>query len=129
MGFYSLSHIFILLTWKMCLAGMCVAVAGFSFGALFAWATRLPRPQIVAISLETALQNGSIAFILLKLSFPSPYSDMAALPPIAQMLMCSIVLWTICSVYKIYASRCAPRHADAVESDAKADLETSLPLM
>ena len=113
----------------MCLAGMCVAVAGFSFGALFAWATRLPRPQIVAISLETALQNGSIAFILLKLSFPSPYSDMAALPPIAQMLMCSIVLWTICSVYKIYASRCAPRHADAVESDAKADLETSLPLM
>ncbi len=124
-----MSHIFILLTWKMYLAGMCVAVAGFSFGAVFAWAARLPRPQIVAISLETALQNGSVGFILLKLSFPSPYSDMAALPPIAQMLMCSIVLWTICSVYKIYASRCAPRHADAVESDAKADLETSLPLM
>jgi len=105
----------------MCLAGMCVAVAGFSFGALFAWATRLPRPQIVAISLETALQNGSIAFILLKLSFPSPYSDMAALPPIAQMLMCSAVMWTILATYKIYVRCCKPRCCpdDPKEPDIK----------
>jgi hypothetical protein len=36
--------------------------------------------QIIAISLETAIQNGGIAFIVLSLTFPSPYSDMGLLP-------------------------------------------------
>ena len=33
---------------------------------------RLTRPQITAVSVETAFQNGSIAFVLLKISFPEP---------------------------------------------------------
>ena len=31
------------------------------------------RPQIIAISLETAIQNGGIAFVVIGLTFPSPY--------------------------------------------------------
>ena len=39
--------------------------------------------QIVAISLETAIQNGGIAFVVLGLTFESPISDMANMPIIA----------------------------------------------
>ena len=46
---------------------------GYLFGAFFAWVCRQQRPQIVAISLETAIQNGGIAFVVMNLTFPSPY--------------------------------------------------------
>ena len=38
--------------------------------------------QIIAISLETAFQNGGISFIILNLTFESPISDMANIPMI-----------------------------------------------
>ena len=34
----------------------------------------------MAISLETAIQNGGIAFVVVNLTFESPYSDMATIP-------------------------------------------------
>ena len=46
---------------------------GYLFGAVFAWICQQSRPQIVAISLETAIQNGGIAFVVMNLTFPSPY--------------------------------------------------------
>ena len=42
--------------------------------------SRQGRAQIIAISLETAMQNGGIAFLVLNLTFESPYSDMAVMP-------------------------------------------------
>ena len=87
-----MSHIFILLTWQLLVAGLCVAVAGFIFGALFAWITRLKRGQIIAVSLETAMQNGNIALVLLRGSLPMPYADIAALTPISQVLMTTAIL-------------------------------------
>lgn len=93
LGFYSLSHIFILFTWQLAVAGLCVSVAGFIFGATFAWITRLNRAQIIAVSLETAMQNGNIAFVLLKMSLPKPYSDIAALTPISQIIMTMTILF------------------------------------
>lgn len=95
LGFYSMSHIFILLDWTLLVAGLCVTIAGFLFGGLFAWITRLGRPQIIAVSLETAMQNANIAFVLLKTTLPTPYSDMAALPPIAQILMTTSILFVL----------------------------------
>ena len=45
--------------------------------------TLVTSAQIVAISLETAIQNGGIAFVVLGLTFESPISDMANMPIIA----------------------------------------------
>lgn len=42
---------------------------------------RLKPSQITAVSIETAFQNGGIAFVLLKISLPEPYGDLAAVPP------------------------------------------------
>jgi len=118
LGFYTLSHIFILLEWRMLVAGLGVAASGFIFGALFAWMARLNRAQIIAVSMETALQNGNIAFILLKVSLPTPYSDIAALPPIAQILMVSIILFALYFARKFYEC-CLKKSSTSLEDVAK----------
>lgn len=102
-----MSHIFILLDWTLLTAGLAVTVAGFLFGAFFAWITRLGRPQIIAVSLETAMQNANIAFVLLKTTLPTPYSDIAALPAIAQILMTTSILFVFFGI--IMAYRCVKK--------------------
>jgi sodium/bile acid cotransporter 3/5 len=48
---------------------------------------RLEIPQITAVSIETAFQNGGIAFILLRLSLPEPFGDLASVAPVAQLMI------------------------------------------
>lgn len=52
--------------------------------------SRLKKPQIIAVSIETAFQNGSIAFIILQLSLPSPFNDIATVGPIAQLIFTGV---------------------------------------
>ena len=47
---------------------------------------RLKVAQITAVSIETAFQNGGIAFILLQLSLPKPYGDIAAVAPVRKFI-------------------------------------------
>ncbi|EFX76606.1 hypothetical protein DAPPUDRAFT_248773 [Daphnia pulex] len=120
LGFYSMSHIFILLDWTLLTAGLAVTVAGFVFGAFFAWITRLGRPQIIAVSLETAMQNANIAFVLLKTTLPTPYSDIAALPAIAQILMTTSILFIffgIIMAYRCVKNRGCKKKEDKVEEE------------
>lgn len=120
LGFYSMSHIFILLDWTLVLAGLSVTIAGFLFGGLFAWITRLGRPQIVAVSLETAMQNANIAFVLLKTTLPTPYSDIAALPPIAQILMTTSILFVLFGI--VMTHKCIKKRRDKT-TDEKPQVE------
>jgi hypothetical protein len=39
------------------------------------------------VSIETAFQNGGIAFILLKMSLPEPLGEMASVAPVAQLMI------------------------------------------
>jgi len=73
-------HFFYLVSWRHIVSGMSLGVLGYIFGAACAAMARMGKPQIIAISLETAMQNGGIAFVVLNLSFPSPLSDMGLLP-------------------------------------------------
>ncbi len=98
------------MTGKMVTAGFLIAGCGYVFGALLAWAfryfkvyiksfssfvsnryisdlNRLNKSQITAVSIETAFQNGSIAFILLRISLPEPYGDLASVAPVAQLII------------------------------------------
>ncbi len=86
-GVYVNLFIFQLIDFQMVLAGFLVAGAGYLFGATLAWLCRLSLPQIKAVSIETAFQNGGIAFILLKVSLPPPYGDLATVAPVAQLVI------------------------------------------
>ena len=77
-GVYINIFIFLLMTPAMFLAGFIVAIAGYLFGAGLAKLFKLNRGQIVAVAIETSFQNGTIAFILLKISLQEPYGELAA---------------------------------------------------
>lgn len=93
--FYLYWHVFLMFTWNIVFAGAAVAICGYSLGAISAWAFKLERKQIVAISIETAYQNGGIAFILLLLSLPQPDATIAGVPAIAQLLLTGQPLWFV----------------------------------
>ena len=109
-GVYINLYVFQLITGKMVLAGFIVAGAGYLFGGVMAWICRCgtsktvvfgiespsifpslcPRlnfSQIIAVSIETAFQNGGIAFILLKVSMEPPFGEMACVAPVAQLVI------------------------------------------
>ena len=92
-------YIFSHLTWWIGLAGLSVAMAGYVLGAITAALFGLNRNQIVAVSIETALQNPGIAFVLLQLSLKQPDSDLAAIPIVAQLFMTGIPMWIVYLLY------------------------------
>ena len=61
------------------------------------------RPQIVAISLETAIQNTGMAYFILTLSFPSPLAEIG-LVPVISFFFCSTgpILLVVYAFYEAY---------------------------
>jgi len=101
-GIYINLFIFLLITPLMILAGFIVAIAGYLFGALFAWILQLKLPQITAVAIETSFQNGGIAFILLKMSLEEPFGELASVAPVAQLMITGLPLWLLLACLKIY---------------------------
>eukprot|EP00092_Neocalanus_flemingeri_P008615 GFUD01009284.1.p1 GENE.GFUD01009284.1~~GFUD01009284.1.p1 ORF type:complete len:470 (+),score=105.83 GFUD01009284.1:48-1412(+) len=96
-------HFFYLCTWRHIVSGACLGFLGYIFGAGLAALFRQGKPQIIAIALETAIQNGGIAFIVLNMTFSSPYSDMGVLP-ILSFFFCSTgpFMFVIYAVYLVF---------------------------
>lgn len=115
-GVYVNLFIFQLITWPMVAAGFMVAGAGYFFGAGLAWIFRLEWDKIVAVSIETAFQNGGIAFILLKVSLEAPYGELASVAPVAQLVITGLPLWAALGVWKLYEKCCKKKTVDAEPS-------------
>jgi len=105
-GVYINLFIFLLITWPMVAAGFLVAIAGYGVGASLSWAFKLKLDQITAVAIETSFQNGSIAFILLKMSFEEPLGELAAVAPVAQLMITGLPLWLVLAVLKTYQRFC-----------------------
>lgn len=100
-GTYLSLYVFTFMTWEVIVAGLSVALGGYLTGAIVAAICGLPRKQIIAVSIETALQNPGIAFILLQLSLGQPEADLSAIPIVGQLFMTGIPLWI---TYLLYMS-------------------------
>jgi len=94
-GVYINLFLFELITPLMIAAGFAVSSSGYMLGAGLAWLARLELSQITAVSVETAFQNGGIAFVLLKISFPEPLGELASIAPVAQLMITGIPLWIL----------------------------------
>ena len=94
-GIYSYWNIMKLMTGWMVFAGFAVAISGYLIGAGLAAIFRLPLKQIIAVSVETAFQNGQIALILLQTSFQPPFNDVATIAPIAQLTITGMKATTL----------------------------------
>ncbi|XP_042216170.1 ileal sodium/bile acid cotransporter-like [Homarus americanus] len=105
-GTWNSYKVMLLMTWRMVVAGFLVVSSGYTFGAVFAKVMCLPKKQIIAVSIETALQNPGVAFILLKLSIESPYSDLASVPIVATLLVSAPPLILVYLIYALLRRFC-----------------------
>ncbi|XP_068203949.1 uncharacterized protein [Palaemon carinicauda] len=101
-GIYNSYKVFLMMNWYMIIAGILVVITGYTFGALFAKIMCLERAQIIAVSIETAMQNTGVATILLKLSLDSPFSDLASIPIFATFFVTGPPLIIGYFSYKIF---------------------------
>ena len=105
-GTYNSLYLFNLMTWRHVLVGFLAGNLGYVFGAGFAVLCRQKKPQIIAISLETAIQNVGIAFVVINLNFVSPYSDVGSVPILAYLLCSAGPLLTLIYVFYLVYQCC-----------------------
>ncbi|GFY59111.1 hypothetical protein TNIN_218261 [Trichonephila inaurata madagascariensis] len=89
------SYMFFMLTWRMVIAASLSVWTGFAAGVLVSFIFRMSCPDIVAIAVETGIQNSGIAFVLLSYSLKAPVSDMASVVPVAASIITPIPLFVI----------------------------------
>jgi len=99
-GIWNNIYFFYLCEWTHLISGALLGIAGYTMGAGLAFVFRMGKPQIIAISLETAFQNGGIAFIILNLTFPSPYREMGIMPILGFFFLATGPIMMI--VYAVY---------------------------
>jgi sodium/bile acid cotransporter 3/5 len=61
---------------QIVITSMILTWSGFIFGALMAKLFRLPLADILAVSIETGVQNTGVAIVLLRFSLGQPAADM-----------------------------------------------------
>ncbi|XP_047468766.1 sodium/bile acid cotransporter-like [Penaeus chinensis] len=122
-GTYNSYKVLLMMTWQMVVAGFLVVLCGYTLGAVFARVVCLTGDKVIAISIETALQNPGVAFILLKLSLESPYSDLAAVPIIATLFVSGppLILVYLCFLLARRCCGCCPP-AQGADPTQKAEI-------
>jgi hypothetical protein len=67
------------------------------------------------------MQNANIAFVLLKTTLSTPYSDIAALPAVAQIIMTTTILFIFLGMNTVY--KCSNKHCIGSKKE-KEEIET-----
>lgn len=86
-GTYANLYMFSLFTWRILLAASANVWLGFLFGSVVSKAFDLPLEDIIAVAVETGIQNVGIAYVLLGFSLGQPESDIATAIPVAASIM------------------------------------------
>ncbi|RWS28382.1 ileal sodium/bile acid cotransporter-like protein [Leptotrombidium deliense] len=105
-GTYANLFMFKYMTWNILLSTALNVWIGFLVGVIFAAIFRLPLPDLIAVSIETGIQNTGVAIVLLRLSLQEPNSDLATVVPVAASLMTPIPLVAVL-VFRKLQSCCA----------------------
>jgi hypothetical protein len=85
-------YLFRLMTWRVIIASAANVWCGFFIGTVFAFICRRTRPDLIAIAVETGIQNTGITFVIIRLALDSPFEDFAMTIPVAASLMSCIPL-------------------------------------
>merc|ERR1712141_282545 len=90
-----------MMTWQVCLTGMGLPWLGFSFGFILAKLLRRPAEDVIAIAIETGIQNTGISIFILWGTLPQPLADMTAVIPVAAATMTPLPLLTALIFMKV----------------------------
>ena len=100
LGIYTNIFFFSVASWYHLVAPSVLGIAGYGIGILASSLLCLKKEQIIALSLETAIQNAGIAIMILQSNMASPYGDMCLLPVLGYIITSSGPLNII--MYSLY---------------------------
>jgi len=86
-GIWANLYIFKLMDWQVFVAGMGLPWIGFAFGCTLARALNQPRNDIIAIAIETGIQNTGMSIFILWFTLDHPLGDITAVVPVAAATM------------------------------------------
>lgn len=85
-------YIFRLFTWEIIAAGLGLPLIGYISGAVLASNCRQPPADVLAISIETGIQNTGIAIFMLQTCLLQPEADLTTVVPVAVSVMSPVPL-------------------------------------
>uniref|UniRef100_A0A1B6F323 P3 protein n=1 Tax=Cuerna arida TaxID=1464854 RepID=A0A1B6F323_9HEMI len=94
-------YLFRLFTWRIMLGGMLLPLLGYVLGALLAWTLRQPPADVLAISIETGIQNTGIAIFMLQFCLGQPEADLTTVVPVAVAVMSPVPLLTLYTLQRL----------------------------
>ncbi|XP_049807522.1 ileal sodium/bile acid cotransporter-like [Schistocerca nitens] len=95
---YYLFHLF---SWQILLAGMGLPWIGFFSGFLAARVLRQPSEDIIAIAIETGVQNTGIAIFMLRFSLGQPEADLTTVVPVAVAVLTPVPLIILIAIRRL----------------------------
>ncbi|CAL4068383.1 unnamed protein product [Meganyctiphanes norvegica] len=93
-GVFAYFYIFAFFDWKVAIVGMCLPWLGFIFGAVASVVSRRSWEEVIAISIETGVQNTGLSIGILKIALGdvAPLGDIAMIIPVAVATMTPVPL-------------------------------------
>jgi len=100
-GVYANFYIFKMMTWQVLVCGMGLPWFGFAFGFSIAKLLKRPTEDIIAIAIETGVQNTGMSIFILWFTLDQPAGDMTAIVPVAAATMTPLPLLAALVIIKI----------------------------
>lgn len=100
-GTYANLYMYRLFTWQILVASSANVWLGFLIGTLLSKAFDLQLEDIIAVAVETGIQNTGIAIVLIGFSLHQPESDIASVVPVAASIMTPFPLFCAYGFMKI----------------------------
>jgi len=128
-GIWSQFFMIRLIDWKIAAVGFALPWLGFGFGCMFSKMCRQERKDIIAIAIETGIQNTGMAIFMLWFTLDHPAGDLAAVVPVAVATMTPFPLLTALLYYNLRRRFCGPEETEMVDIKTDKDMEVSVSLV
>merc|ERR1712156_933152 len=89
-GVWANLYIFKMMTWQVFIGGMGLPWIGFLLGFSIAKLSKRPMEDVIAIAIETGVQNTGMSIFLLWLTLDQPLGDMTPLPLLAALIFLKV---------------------------------------
>ncbi|CAB3382165.1 Hypothetical predicted protein [Cloeon dipterum] len=127
-GTFSNLFLFRFVDWMLLIAAISNPLLGYLFGAFVAKLFRQTERDIIAISIETGIQNGAIAVLLLKTALEAPECDISAVVPVTIFITTQVPLVILLVILKI-RNRIRAKREEKNKQQAGSDAyEVEIPL-
>merc|ERR1712038_2001756 len=128
-GIWSQFFMIKLIDWKIAVVGFSLPWLGSAFGCLFSKICRQERKDIIAIAIETGIQNTGMAIFMLWFTLDHLAGDLAAVVPVAVATLTPFPLLTALMYYNLRRRFCAQEEKEMVEMKLEKDKDVSISLV